>query len=101
MTRLCDIPFEDVEIGLRVVGANGALGAVEVKNPEDRFPSLDILWDGGTRSRMAFHHLLSRVIVESEGRQKARLRPANYDDLSPMEQWEIDKQLGILDWDGQ
>lgn len=34
--------------------------------------------------------------------KKAALkRPANYADLPPQEQWDIDKQLGILDWDGK
>jgi hypothetical protein len=33
-------------------------------------------------------------------RVRANLRPANFLDLSPQEQWEIDKRLGILDWDG-
>jgi hypothetical protein len=28
-------------------------------------------------------------------------RPDNYSQLSPREQWEIDKELGILDWDEQ
>jgi len=28
------------------------------------------------------------------------LRPSNYDTLSGEEQWEIDKGLGILDWNG-
>ena len=37
----------------------------------------------------------------SEGARKALDRPANYADLPPSEQWAIDKQLGILDWDGK
>jgi len=28
-------------------------------------------------------------------------RSKNYDKLSPREQWEEDKRLGILDWDGK
>ncbi len=32
--------------------------------------------------------------------RKALLRPNDYDKLSGEDQWEIDKQLGILDWDG-
>jgi hypothetical protein len=28
-------------------------------------------------------------------------RPRNFFDLSPREQWDIDKRLGILDWDGE
>lgn len=32
--------------------------------------------------------------------ERAKLRPADFMLLSPREQWEIDKQLGILDWEG-
>lgn len=32
--------------------------------------------------------------------QAALRRPYNYHNLSGEEQWAIDKQLGILDWDG-
>jgi len=28
-------------------------------------------------------------------------RPKNFFKLPPREQWEIDKRLGILDWDGR
>jgi hypothetical protein len=28
-------------------------------------------------------------------------RPKNFEKLSPREQWGIDKELGILDWDGE
>jgi hypothetical protein len=28
-------------------------------------------------------------------------RPRNYFLLSPREQWVVDKELGILDWDGK
>ena len=27
-------------------------------------------------------------------------RPKNYSNLTPEEQWDVDKSLGILDWDG-
>lgn len=37
---------------------------------------------------------------ESIGLRQSRLRPENYAHLSPHAQWEIDKELGILDWDG-
>jgi hypothetical protein len=36
----------------------------------------------------------------SDGAQRAKQRPINYCELSPERQWEIDKSLGILDWDG-
>lgn len=32
--------------------------------------------------------------------QRAKLRPTEYENLSPQTQWEIDKALGILDWSG-
>lgn len=34
-------------------------------------------------------------------RIRANQRPENFNSLSPAEQWEIDKRLGILDWDGK
>jgi len=33
--------------------------------------------------------------------QRAKLRPANYGQLSQEEQWEIDRRFGILDWAGK
>lgn len=38
--------------------------------------------------------------LESHGAKQAKLRPANFKKLSVQEQWDIDKALGILDWDG-
>lgn len=32
--------------------------------------------------------------------EQAKKRPSNYDELTPAEQWAIDEELGILDWDG-
>jgi hypothetical protein len=32
--------------------------------------------------------------------KKAAQRPSNYGELAAGTQWEIDKSLGILDWDG-
>lgn len=32
--------------------------------------------------------------------QAAARRPVNFDELTPQEKWDIDKRLGILDWDG-
>lgn len=37
---------------------------------------------------------------EREMFEKSFQRPSNYFKLSPDRQWEIDKELGILDWDG-
>ena len=33
--------------------------------------------------------------------EQAMKRPSNYFKLSAREQWDIDKRLGILDWDGE
>jgi phosphoribosylaminoimidazole carboxylase (NCAIR synthetase) len=41
------------------------------------------------------HHLISKL------REQAEKRPSDYEKLSAKEQWEIDKELGILDWDGR
>lgn len=32
--------------------------------------------------------------------EQAMKRPSNYHKLSSQDQWEIDKRLGILDWNG-
>lgn len=32
--------------------------------------------------------------------QRASCRPSDYAELSPQVQWDIDKSLSILDWDG-
>lgn len=36
--------------------------------------------------------------VEFLMRERAKDRPESYPTLSPAAQWEVDKQLGILDW---
>ncbi len=33
--------------------------------------------------------------------QAATRRPSNYCELSAQGQWDVDKSLGILDWDGE
>lgn len=40
------------------------------------------------------------VEVKNSLFDKAMQRPADYDNLSAENKWHIDKQLGILDWDG-
>jgi hypothetical protein len=37
---------------------------------------------------------------EREMFEKSFQRPKNYFELSPQSQWDIDKSLGILDWEG-
>ncbi len=39
-------------------------------------------------------------MTEKELFEKSFLRPKNYFKLTPRRQWEIDKDLGILDWIG-
>ena len=38
---------------------------------------------------------------EREMFEQSFKRPKNYFKLSPKEQWEIDKELGLLDWKGE
>lgn len=39
-------------------------------------------------------------MTEREMFEKSFERPTNYFELSPIEQWQIDHKLGILDWTG-
>ena len=39
-------------------------------------------------------------MTQGEMFEQAMKRPSNYSKLPESEQWEIDKKLGILDWDG-
>jgi hypothetical protein len=40
-------------------------------------------------------------MTEKEMFEKSFQRPKNYFKLSFREQWDIDKKLGLLDWDGR
>jgi hypothetical protein len=40
-------------------------------------------------------------MTQREMFEKSFERPTNFLTLSTSEQWEIDKKLGILDWDGE
>jgi len=40
-------------------------------------------------------------MTEREMFEKSFQRPKNFFQLSPQEQWDIDKRLGILDWRGE
>lgn len=42
-----------------------------------------------------------RPFMDGWAKAQAAKRPANYASLSAQHQWEVDKRLGILDWDGQ
>jgi hypothetical protein len=37
----------------------------------------------------------------SDGARRAALRDPNYENMSARDQWDEDKRLGILDWDGK
>lgn len=39
-------------------------------------------------------------MTEREMFEESFKRPSNFFKLSPRQQWEIDKRLGILDWKG-
>lgn len=39
-------------------------------------------------------------MTEREMFEKSFQRPSNYFKLAPQRQWEIDAELGILDWQG-
>lgn len=43
---------------------------------------------------------MARLLTQEEMAEAARRRPSNFDSLSAKEQWDIDKELGILDWEG-
>ena len=40
-------------------------------------------------------------MTQSEMFERSFARPRNFFELSPQRQWEIDKDLGILDWEGK
>ena len=40
------------------------------------------------------------ILTQEEMSHQAKKRPANYYNLTSAQQWAIDKELGILDWDG-
>lgn len=44
---------------------------------------------------------MAEPLTQDEMKERAKQRSDNYDDLSPEQQWEEDKELGILDWDGK
>lgn len=44
--------------------------------------------------------LAMKQMTNKEMLEQAKKRPENFTKLTSEEQWEIDKDLGILDWDG-
>ena len=59
------------------------------------------------QARLAYEEFCKNPPQPTEPRERwlmsdrAKLRPANFEQLSGEDQWEIDKKLGILDWDGK
>lgn len=41
------------------------------------------------------------LLASDDPGERAKLRPPNFEELPLSEQWRIDRQLGILDWDGK
>lgn len=39
-------------------------------------------------------------LTQEQMKEEAKKRSPNYEQLTPQQQWEEDKELGILDWDG-
>ena len=44
--------------------------------------------------------MMNKLMSPKEMFEQAMKRPKNYAKLSRAEQWRIDKELNILDWDG-
>lgn len=42
----------------------------------------------------------NKRLTQKEMSEEAKKRPDNFEEMSAEEQWEIDKELGILDWEG-
>lgn len=64
-----------------------------------------IIKDGPPTQTQAFYAGI-RWGMQADGKdapeaERAKQRPPNYETLSAREQWEIDKGLGILDWEGE
>jgi hypothetical protein len=68
------------------------------KTDEDLLPGLT----RREHARLAFVEFSKNPPKPSESpmRERAKMRPQNFEQLSGQEQWDIDKSLGILDWDG-
>jgi hypothetical protein len=56
--------------------------------------------DHGGDRWIAMHRECSAKNLFKDPEMKAKLRPTDYASLSPEDQWQIDKRLGILDWKG-
>lgn len=56
--------------------------------------------DGKIVIETPFKPVRERRETLSPEAERARGRHPDYENLSPQKQWEEDKRLGILDWDG-
>jgi len=59
-------------------------------------PTMTAAWE---YARSVLSELDSKKPLSKEA-ENAKKRPENYEQLSARDQWEVDKGLGILDWDG-
>ncbi len=50
---------------------------------------------------MTEREVFESAVLEREMFERSFQRPRNFFDLPPKQQWEIDKELGILDWVGE
>lgn len=53
--RLCDLPWDALNIGDKVISLLGTTGKIIGLNPNDRYPSIDFVWDNGKVSYGNFH----------------------------------------------
>jgi hypothetical protein len=78
---------------------DSALSALCLKLNVEHFPEKVPPLDALNRDLDAFTRRFGGMGLSPEIR--ATLRPDNYAELSPEEQWKIDKKLGLLDWEGK
>lgn len=66
-------------------------------NAVQAFMAEDVTIHSSTRRQIDYALLLASI----EPSERAKLRPPNFAELPSSEQWDIDRKLGILDWDGK
>jgi hypothetical protein len=73
---------------------NCIYGPSLLASPELRNALISVLLDGEFR--------LERIAIPkgAKAAERAKLRPGDFESRSAEEKWRIDRELGILDWDG-
>lgn len=89
------LPFKPHNLGYLAEKLNCIYGPALLSSAQNREAFIAGLFDGEYRLERN-----RSQAPKSAAADRAKLRPANFDQLSGEEQWEIDKDLGILDWDG-